>query len=179
MEPKIKGYNVIQAPAFSFLIEHVKSGQKVLFDLGVRKDWENLSARIQKRLEDGGWTVKVEKGVADILDDNGVDPKSINAIIWSHYHWDHIGDPSTFPASTDLVVGPGFKDGFMPGYPANADAPIRESDYDGRKLREISFDSDLTIGGYKALDYFGDGSFYLLDSPGVRCFLKRTAKAYR
>lgn len=85
----------------------------------------------------------------------------------SHFHWDHTGDPSTFPHSTDLVVGPGFKDAFIPGYPANQDAPIRESDYANRKLREISFDEDLTIGGYKALDYFNDGSFYLLDSPGV------------
>jgi hypothetical protein len=35
-------------------------------------------------------------------------------------------------------------------------------------VREISFDeSDLEIGGFRALDYFGDGSFYLLDAPGV------------
>lgn len=85
----------------------------------------------------------------------------------SHYHWDHTGDPSTFPPSTDLVVGPGFKKAFTPGYPKNQDSPIRESDYQGRNLREISFDSKFQIGGYAALDYFEDGSFYLLDSPGV------------
>lgn len=82
MEPKIKGYNVISCPAFSFLIEHPKSGQKLLFDLGVRKDWENLSTRIYNRITDAGWSVKVERGVADILKDNGVDPQSINSIIW-------------------------------------------------------------------------------------------------
>lgn len=177
MEPPIKGHDILDCPAFSFLIEH-PDGQKLLFDLGVRKDWENLSARISKRIKDGGWSVTVERGVADILQDSGVGPESINAIIWSHLHWDHTGDPSTFPSSTDLVVGPGFKKAFTPGYPANQDSPILESDYKDRKLQEVSFDASLTIGGYKAIDYFGDGSFYLLDSPGHTighmCALART-----
>lgn len=35
-------------------------------------------------------------------------------------------------------------------------------------LEEVSFDGprSLQIGGFQALDYFGNGSFYLLDSPG-------------
>ncbi|KAL8883482.1 MAG: hypothetical protein Q9215_008207, partial [Flavoplaca cf. flavocitrina] len=131
MEPKIKGHDIIDCPAYSFLIENEKSGQKILFDLGVRKDWENLAPKISNSIREKGWSVTVEKGVADILKD-----------------------------------GPGFKDAFVPGFPAKEDCPIRESDYAGRELRELSFDLDLTIGGYKALDYFGDGSFYLLDSPG-------------
>ncbi|KAL8933453.1 MAG: hypothetical protein Q9211_005779 [Gyalolechia sp. 1 TL-2023] len=179
VEPEIKGHNFLDCPAFSFLIEHPSTGTKLLFDLGVRKDWENLSAKVYDTIIEGGWSVTAEKGVADILNDGGVNPNSINAIIWSHLHWDHIGDPSTFPHSTDLIVGPGFKDAVTPGFPANLDSPIRESDYAGRNLREISFDSDLQIGGYKALDYFGDGSFYLLDSPGHTighmCALARTS----
>lgn len=47
----------------------------------------------------------------------------------SHWHWDHIGDPSTFPPSTQLVVGPGFKEAFLPGYPAKNDSPVRETDF--------------------------------------------------
>ncbi|KAL8685265.1 MAG: hypothetical protein Q9218_007871 [Villophora microphyllina] len=168
MEPHIDNFDTFDCPAFSFLIEHPKSHQKVLFDLGVRKDWQNLSPMITTRLKEGGWRIDVQKGVADILKDHKVDPKSINAVIWSHFHWDHTGDPSTFPHSTDLVVGPGFKKAFTPGYPKNQNSPIRESDYEGRNLREIAFNSNLQIGGYKAFDYFGDGSFYLLDSPGVR-----------
>lgn len=90
----------------------------------------------------------------------------------SHFHWDHTGDSSTFPTSTELVVGPGFKKAFMPGYPSNPDAPIKESDYRGRNVREISFtDSSLRLGRFRALDYFGDGSFYLLDAPGVSPYL--------
>lgn len=33
---------------------------------------------------------------------------------------------------------------------------------------EVSFNnSKLSFGGFPAVDYFGDGSLYLLDSPGV------------
>lgn len=50
----------------------------------------------------------------------------------------------------------------------------------GRHLREIDFDGadSLQIGRFRAFDYFGDGSFYLLDSPGHAvghlCGLART-----
>jgi hypothetical protein len=72
---------------------------------------------------------------------------------------------SLFPSSTEIVVGPGFKAApqLLPGYPAVAESPVRESDFAGRTLREIDFAaSSLDIGGYKAHDFFGDGSFYLL-----------------
>lgn len=85
--------------------------------------------------------------------------------------------PAEFPSSTALVVGPGFKDALLPGFPANPDSQILESDYANRELREISF-SDLRIGEFPAFDYFGDGSFYLLDTPGHAighlCGLART-----
>lgn len=81
-------------------------------------------------------------------------------------HFDHTGDPSTFPSTTALIVGPNFTSTFVPAYPANPTSPIRESDYAGRELREIIFNQGIVIGDFKAFDYFGDGSFYLLDAPG-------------
>jgi len=96
----------------------------------------------------------------------------------SHWHFDHTGDPSTFPPNTALVVGPGFTQGFTPGYPDNPQSPINTSDYAGRELREITFAPDKVIGSFSAHDYFGDGSFYLLDTPGHAighlCGLART-----
>lgn len=39
----------------------------------------------------------------------------------------------------------------------------------GREFREIDFNiAPLKIGRFDAFDYFDDGSFYLLNSPGVR-----------
>lgn len=83
-------------------------------------------------------------------------------------------------------MGPGFKETILPGYPRNPKALVRESDYAGRNLRELDFDQEsggLTIGGFKAIDYFGDGSFYLLATPGVStnlpdAFLSVTASGH-
>lgn len=44
--------------------------------------------------------------------------------------WDHTGDPSLFPPSTEVVVGSGFKEAFMPGYPTNEDSPMLDSDFE-------------------------------------------------
>ncbi len=81
VQPHIEGYDVLDCPALAFLIEH-PSGKRVLFDLGVRRDWENLSPRIQGLIKKGGWHVTVEKGVAEILIENAVPLESIDAIIW-------------------------------------------------------------------------------------------------
>lgn len=95
----------------------------------------------------------------------------IEAIIWSHSHFDHIGDPSVFPSTTAVITGPGFKANFLPGYPTNANSPIPESAYSGREVIELDFADPnrwkiLTVGPFRAIDYFEDGSFYLLDAPG-------------
>jgi metal-dependent hydrolase (beta-lactamase superfamily II) len=59
-----------------------------------------------------------------------------DCVVWSHWHWDHTGDPSRFPKETKLIVGPGFKKAFVPAlaFPGNADGVILESDYEGREL---------------------------------------------
>ncbi|PLN78366.1 Metallo-hydrolase/oxidoreductase [Aspergillus taichungensis] len=167
-------------PSFSFLLEHTASGRKLVWDLGIRKDYQNYSPKIASYIPTTGYNIQVEKNVADILAENGVRGKDVEAVIWSHWHWDHIGDPSTFPPTTDLVVGPGFKEALLPGAPANPDSPIQESDYSNRNLREITFTgpNTLQIGPFRAYDYFSDGSFYLLDTPGHAighlCGLART-----
>lgn len=83
----------------------------------------------------------------------------------SHYHWDHTGDVSLFPPSTSLIVGPDFHSK-LPGYPTDPKSPINESDFSDRELISIPFDTDLHVGQFPAHDFFGDGSFYLLNSPG-------------
>ncbi|KAF4555239.1 Cytochrome P450-like protein 80 [Elsinoe fawcettii] len=180
MAPPVPGLETFKtSPSLSFLIEH-PSGRRLVWDLGIRKDYQNYSPSIAAYLPTTKYSIEVEKNVIDILREGGIEPQSIEAVIWSHWHWDHIGDPSTFPSSTDLVVGPGFKDAMLPGAPANPESPIQQSDYEGRSLREITFEGadTLLIGKFRAYDFFQDGSFYLLDSPGHAvghmCGLART-----
>ena len=167
VKPKVGKYSEVTCPCYCFLITH-PSGRNLLFDLGVRKDWENYAPALVSRIKQGGWGVSVEKDVATILEENGIQGKDIEGIIWSHYHWDHTGDPTRFPASTALIVGPGFKSRFPTAYPTDEKAPLTEDAWADRELREISFSSNsgLKIGRFNAFDFFGDGSFYLLDTPG-------------
>jgi glyoxylase-like metal-dependent hydrolase (beta-lactamase superfamily II) len=83
-----------------------------------------------------------------------------------HRHFDHCGDISSLNPSTDLVVGPGFKERFYPGYPAKEDSALHEADFKGRNVVELSFSDSFKIGGYQAHDYFDDGSLYILNVPG-------------
>ncbi|KAJ5951661.1 uncharacterized protein N7479_010074 [Penicillium vulpinum] len=166
MEPSLEGMEHMPLlPSWSFLIEH-PSGQRVLFDLGVPKDLHSFAPIVCGTLKERGWEIDVKEEVIDTLNKNGIAANEISAIIWSHWHWDHIGDPSRFPSSTELIVGPGFKDEFLPGYPAKPDAPVRESDFAGRNLREMDFSNSVQVGEFRAIDYFKDGSFYIIDSPG-------------
>lgn len=149
MAPQVPGLDTFaRNPAFSFLLEH-SSGRKLLFDLGIRKDYQNYAPKIANYIPTTGYNIEVTHNVADILQEHGIALTEIEAVIWrcvshmylqdtvrysntnrrSHWHWDHIGDPSTFPPTTDLIVGPGFKEALLPGAPTNPDSPILESDY--------------------------------------------------
>ncbi|KAK0670243.1 beta-lactamase-like protein [Cercophora samala] len=165
--PPIPGHKWLAAPIWSFLICHPTLNKTLLFDLGIRKDWGNLAPGLISHILELGWKLHVDKDVHDILAGNGVDTSSIDGIILSHHHFDHIGDPSTFPTTVPLIVGPGFTTAVIPGYPSDPSSVIRESDYAGRQTRELDFgEGSCKIGSFDALDYFGDGSLYLLNAPG-------------
>ena len=173
--PQIKGHDWLALPVFSFLVQHPGLNRSLLFDLGIRKDWENLSPALLSHLHTLGWTLHVDKDVRAILDEGAVDSNSIEAVIRSHHHFDHVGNPNTFGPNTSLIVGPGFKEKLLPEYPANPSSTMLESDYAHRELIELNFDTGtsgshtykpLPIGRLRALDYFNDGSFYLIDAPG-------------
>jgi len=80
MVPAIPGYEYLNCPSYSFLIEH-SSGRKILFDLGVRKDWDNLAPKVFHRLRDSKWDIRVPKDVRQILEEQGVDPGTIYGIV--------------------------------------------------------------------------------------------------
>ncbi|KAF8847000.1 putative N-acyl homoserine lactonase AttM [Acephala macrosclerotiorum] len=69
----IKGHSWLQCPAYAFLIEHPSSGRKVLFDLGIRKDFHNLAPAITNWFTKSGTTCSVEKDIRTILEGGGVE----------------------------------------------------------------------------------------------------------
>lgn len=177
LQPDYVGHPELTGPSLSFLIDH-PSGKKIIFDLGVRYDWQRLPSF--PKFRENAWGIMVQKDTARILQENKIDVANgaISSIVLSHHHWDHVGDPSTFPSSTELVVGPGFMETHLPGYPANPKATLLQTDHEGREIREPAFSDAFKIGRFQAHDFFGDGSFYLLSTPGHSvghlCALART-----
>ncbi|KAK0466689.1 beta-lactamase-like protein [Armillaria novae-zelandiae] len=171
LEPVLPGYEGMTPPIYAFFIEHKASGKRLMFDLGLRKDEENLAPAIQQVLElwkSNGFGMTAETDVFERLRGGGVDPASVNTVIWSHSHLDHTGDMSKFPSTTELVVGPGMD---LRAFPTTPESPLLETDFvphhRGRKVTELALeDFTLNIGEYEALDYFSDGSLYILNSPG-------------
>jgi glyoxylase-like metal-dependent hydrolase (beta-lactamase superfamily II) len=181
-DPVIPGHEVYNCPTLAFLITNEATGRKILFDAGARKDYWNYSPLVAGRFQEGVNVkgLRVDKGVQEVLQEAGVVLDALDSVVWSHWHFDHIGDMSQFPSTVDIVVGPGFKENLLPGFPANPDSALLETDYKGHEVREIAFDSTLRIGKFRAFDYFGDGSFFLLDVPGHAighmCGLARTTE---
>ncbi|KAL5119801.1 hypothetical protein ACEQ8H_002162 [Pleosporales sp. CAS-2024a] len=178
IQPILPGFEILNLASITFFIEHLTLHKKVLFDCGARKDFENFSPRIKARLNLNVKGLKVETDVHDIVQSAGIHLAEIDATIWSHWHWDHHGAPEKYASTTEIVVGPGFKENFMPAYPTIPDAMFLDANFANRQVREISFSDDFRIGNFRAHDYFGDGSFYLLDTPGHAighmCGLART-----
>ncbi|KAF2740762.1 hypothetical protein EJ04DRAFT_558738 [Polyplosphaeria fusca] len=176
--PPFKGLQTFDICSYSFPIQHDTGTQRrsLVFDLGIRKDWKNPALSMVSRLGDWGATITVKHHVAELIQQNGIDLDKVEAIIWSHLHWDHTGDPSTFPPSARLIVWPGIKDRYMPGWPTVEDASLNERDVANREIVGLSSEMfDENVGGFEALDYFGDGSFYILDAPGDTNALARTS----
>ncbi|KAH9905882.1 Metallo-hydrolase/oxidoreductase [Xylariomycetidae sp. FL2044] len=168
-EPVLSGFPTPRVPVYCFLVS--RGDRHVLFDLGVRRDWERLPPKVMEAIRSASEVTGCDSDIPAVLDEDdsglGIRSSDVEAVIWSHIHFDHTGDMSRLPPATDLVVGPGVKQIAWPGYPTNPDGVVLDSDAEGRTVREISFEgTGLKIGRFDAFDYFGDGSFYLLDAPG-------------
>jgi glyoxylase-like metal-dependent hydrolase (beta-lactamase superfamily II) len=129
IEPSIPGNEVLNLTSITFFIEHPTLNKKVLFDCGARKDFENFPPFIKERLNFHVRGLKIEKDVHEVVAEAGVPLEELDAMIWSHWHWDHTGAPEKYPASVDVVVGPGFKENFLPGYPTNPNGVFLDANF--------------------------------------------------
>lgn len=113
------------APDYVFLIEHTATGDKYFFDLGIRKDLDNLPPTIIKNVLP---QFDCEpKSPADLLKEHGSSeqqPEKVKAVIFSHMHFDHVGDGAKAGfENAELWVGPTCCTYARPGYPVDEKAP--------------------------------------------------------
>ncbi|EEP76996.1 predicted protein [Uncinocarpus reesii 1704] len=165
-------------PSMSWLITHAPTNSKIIFDLGLRRDIQNYPPGVYERLQ-SVVPVVVKEDVSDSLEKAGVDPAAdVDVVIFSHLHYDHIGDPSHFGPKTKFVVGPGAGK-LLHGPTTYPDDP--HSHFDSRLLPrdrvvELPTPSSVADGADRywgplgpfsaARDYFGDGSVFIVDAPG-------------
>ncbi|KAF2704654.1 Metallo-hydrolase/oxidoreductase, partial [Pleomassaria siparia CBS 279.74] len=181
-------------PSLAFLIQHhnIDNGKvtRIVFDLGLRRDIKRYATPIQKHVETRQpmtTTPDAVKGLAM----GGLTPEDVDYVIYSHVHWDHIGEPRDFTAST-FIVGSGAA-ALLNGTSASLRGGHSFFEHDllphGRKIElsdpEIapshsSSSSSQSRAGFfnpsapwqpfaslpQTLDVFGDGSLYIVNAPG-------------
>ncbi|KAL9485404.1 LOW QUALITY PROTEIN: hypothetical protein ACSS6W_004193 [Trichoderma asperelloides] len=163
LDPVAEGHEILNGADTAYLIENENLGKKAVFDLGIRKDWWNLPPKVRDPLA-FCVGIKVEKDVPEVLQERDIPLDTINDVI--HSHLDHRGDVSLFPPNTTLNYGKEMAV-MKPEITGTEEAVFLSSDFAGRHNNEIDFSkSTFKIGGFDALDFYDDGSFYLLDTPG-------------
>jgi hypothetical protein len=82
MAPPVPGMDTHPSnPSFSFLLEH-SSGRKLVFDLGIRKDYQNYAPKIAEYIPTTNYKIEVTKNVIDILEEEGIQGEDIEAVVW-------------------------------------------------------------------------------------------------
>lgn len=84
LAPVPPGYENLTCPVFAFLIENTSTKQRVMFDLGPRKDLENGAPFIAGLVKAGVMSMPVSKDIVEQLEESGVELSSISAVIWRY-----------------------------------------------------------------------------------------------
>ncbi|KAJ7627122.1 beta-lactamase-like protein [Roridomyces roridus] len=164
VSPVLPGRESITLPIHAYLIQHQPSNTTFMFDLGMRNDPQNLPPGFAGLFDNKNITFEPFKDITELLQEGGVSLDSIEMVFWSHAHFDHIGDMSKFPQSTKIVVNEKTNLTIFPDF---AGSDLQASDLSGHNVETVDFEkAKLVISGMPAVDFFGDGSFYLLDTPG-------------
>jgi hypothetical protein len=107
VDPAPSGQKYLNLSSYCFLIESQHCNQKVVYDLAFMRDLDTRMPPALKALFAGdveAMAIDEFHHIPNSPMDHGVDLAEVNAVIWSHAHLDHVGNPSVFPPSTELVV---------------------------------------------------------------------------
>ena len=169
------GDEMTTLPALSFLLRHSRTGEIVLFDLGIRPDIEEYSAGVQEFARAIGMKLQ-GRDIPAALERGGVLRADIKRIVLSHIHFDHTGYPRAFPNATFILGNGALK-------VIEEKGPVYDKSFyavDVPFERTVFVNPNLDVAGIpgmkeewaplgpfpRALDMWGDGSLYLVDAPG-------------
>jgi N-acyl homoserine lactone hydrolase len=149
------GEGEARLPIPAFLIEHPKG--TALFDTGMHPDCQrDPVARVGRRIKDlFRFDYAPGEEISARLEAIGRDPQSIDIIVNSHLHFDHVGGNALIPNATVVAQRREWVAGMDPEMAALRGFNRRDFDL-GHKLKLVEGEHDL----------FGDGSVLCLPTYG-------------
>ncbi|KAH7000691.1 beta-lactamase-like protein [Ilyonectria destructans] len=158
-----------------FLIFHRPSGRYVLWDLGCSNDNLIYTPWVQEVMVPSARPVGPRQTLTVQLNKLGITAGQISSVIFSHAHWDHYRPISQEFPNAKSFFGPGTKAYCTPGHFENGQ-PTSAIEWDGRFFDISGFATEvweeldgtwIPLGPFdRGLDFFGDGSFWIIDAPG-------------
>lgn len=151
-------------PAGVFLYRH-RDGRTVLFDTGYGPATRKAGVKgfLYNLLLPA--SITPDQAINTQLIGDGIDPDSIDFVVLSHLHPDHIGGVRYFPQATFVLTAPmatalrrsQVKEGIL--------LKLLPPWFDQARKQIVSFDQP-PAGEQATFDLLGDGSFQLLSLPG-------------
>ena len=173
-------------PSMAFLIEHLNSAtnklERIVFDLGIKRDLTKYIPATAKHIAHRK-PVYCTPDVKSSLLTGRLDPeRDIDYVFISHVHWDHLGIPGDYPNSK-FVVGSGtlyilengapfypldrMEKGALPPHQTYELPPVPASERKHMAAKQITKHEWRSLSALPhVVDFFGDGSVYLVDAPG-------------
>lgn len=171
----------LKSPTLSFLLHHSKTRDTFVFDLGVRRDWQNATPAVVGIVKHMQFEIEVPQDVVESLAAGNLSPDDIKHVCISHLHLDHFGNPAYFTKSI-FVVGEGCRELLSDHvYPKDPTSAIPSDPLPLDRTTFLDLSSSPPIGPFEhALDFYGDGSLYIVDAgpahiPGHINILARTS----
>ncbi len=158
-------------PSLAFLITHVQTNERLLFDLGIRRDINTLppTAALDAAAFIRKWTLEdAIEHVPGALAKGGLKPEDISRICLSHCHFDHIGNPALY-CNARFLVGERTREVLEGGYPDDAKSEFASDLLPAARTDYVQFAGEkcVRVGPFeRAVDWFGDGALYVVDTPG-------------
>ncbi|KAH8689062.1 beta-lactamase-like protein [Talaromyces proteolyticus] len=175
----------VTVPSLCFLVEHKTADtrtERIVFDLGIKRNLTQYADGMRHHIP-ARQPIITHPDTRASLTDAGLDPeKDIDYVILSHSHWDHVGTPSDYPNS-QFIVGSGTLHMYKHGAPYYPSEMFEKEPLPLERTRELpptsesysqnTFSARQTEHKWQplanfpnAIDFFCDGSVYIIDTPG-------------
>ncbi|KAL2205512.1 Metallo-hydrolase/oxidoreductase [Sarocladium strictum] len=158
-----------------FLIHHKPSDRYVMWDLGCSDDYSVYTPWVNKCMLPYANIVGPLRPLQEQLEHLGVRVSQIDSVLFSHAHWDHCRPISKEFPKAKAYFGPGTKYFCSPGH-LESGQPSEEIEWDGKWFgspQHVTETWSELEGSWvpwgpfeRTLDFFGDGSLWILEAPG-------------